>query len=214
MILQEIDQKEYLRLIHMHCYEDALWKEGAELIAGVDEAGRGPLAGPVVAAVVVLDSKLLIPGLNDSKAINPLRRSVLAREIKMKASGWGIGIVSVGFIEQHNIHEAALHAMRLAVKHLAVKPEHVFVDGCWKISDLSIAQTPIVKGDTKSVAIAAASILAKTTRDAIMSYYSLLYPKYGFARNKGYPTPAHLTALDQYGPCFIHRRTFRGVKGK
>jgi ribonuclease HII len=194
-------------------YERMLWRDGIELVAGIDEAGRGPLAGPVVAAAVVLKEQLLISGLNDSKLVSPLNRQVLAREIKLKASAWAVGVIPVGLIERHNILQATYMAMRAALNHLQLHPEHVLVDG-WALPGISIKQTAIVKGDSKSAAIAAASIIAKTTRDAIMTYYSRLYPKYKFEQNKGYPTPDHLEALNRFGPCFIHRRTFHGVREK
>ncbi|HHW41433.1 MAG TPA: ribonuclease HII [Syntrophomonadaceae bacterium] len=207
-----LDEEEYDRLKRIHLFEQKLWKNGAVLIAGVDEAGRGPLAGPVVAAAVVIKEELLLPGLNDSKLVNPALRAALSREIKRKAAGWAVGIVPVGWIEKYNIHEASILAMKKALEQLKVKPDHILIDGCWPVRDVPVPQTTIVKGDTRSAVIAAASILAKTTRDAIMSYYGLLFPKYGFEQNKGYPTPAHLEAIARYGPCFLHRRTFRGVK--
>jgi len=207
-----LDKEEYARLKKMHLFEQRLWKSGAGLIAGVDEAGRGPLAGPVVAAAVVLKDELLLPGLNDSKLVNPALRTALSREIKLRSAGWGVGIVPVGWIERYNIHQASILAMKMALEHLKVRPDHILIDGCWAINDVPISQTTIVKGDAQSAAVAAASILAKTTRDAIMSYYGLLFPKYGFQQNKGYPTPAHLDAIARFGPCFLHRRTFRGVK--
>lgn len=208
----ELDHREYERLMEMHRYERHLWESGVSLVAGVDEAGRGPLAGPVVAAAVVIRKELLLPGLNDSKLVAPPLRSALAQEIKRMAECWAIGIVPAGWIDKHNIHEASLLAMKKAIEQLRIQPEHVLIDGRWPIKGLGLKQTPIVKGDTRSAAIAAASILAKTTRDAIMSYYGMLFPKYGFEHNKGYPTPAHLEAISKYGPCCLHRRTFRGVR--
>jgi ribonuclease HII len=205
--------RELERLLRLHMYERTLWRDGIELVAGIDEAGRGPLAGPVVAAAVVLKEQLLISGLNDSKLVSPLNRQVLAREIKLKASAWAVGVIPVGLIERHNILQATYMAMRAALNRLQLHPEHVLVDG-WALPGISIKQTAIVKGDSKSAAIAAASIIAKTTRDAIMTYYSRLYPKYKFEQNKGYPTPDHLEALNRFGPCFIHRRTFHGVREK
>jgi ribonuclease HII len=199
------------RLGQLHAYEKALWRSGITLVAGVDEAGRGPLAGPVVAAAVVLRERLLLDGLNDSKAVAPARRMVLARQIKLRAAAWGVGIIPAGAIERYNILQASYMAMRAALNSLRLSPGHVLVDG-WALPGIAIDQTPIIKGDAKSAAIAAASIIAKTTRDAIMVYYSRLYPKYHFEQNKGYPTAEHLKALERFGPCFIHRRTFRGVR--
>lgn len=182
-------------------------------MAGVDEAGRGPLAGPVVAAAVVLQDDLVLAGLNDSKRVPARLRSQLAEEIKGSVAGWGIGIAPVGYIEHHNILQATYYAMRAAIKHLQLKPDYVLIDGRFSLPGLLIPQSPVIKGDQKCAAIAAASIIAKTTRDSIMKYYDRLYPKYGFAQNKGYPTPAHIAALERYGPCYLHRRTFRRVKG-
>jgi ribonuclease HII len=205
--------EELERLLRLHMFEQALWRNGIGLVAGIDEAGRGPLAGPVVAAAVVLREQLLITGLNDSKAVPPLHRQAIAREIKLRAAAWAVGVIPVGLIERHNILQATYMAMRSALNRLRLHPEHVLVDG-WALPGISVEQTPIIKGDAKSAAIAAASIIAKTTRDAIMTYYSRLYPRYNFERNKGYPTAAHLEALVRFGPCFIHRRTFHGVSDK
>ncbi|MEG3068452.1 MAG: ribonuclease HII [Syntrophaceticus schinkii] len=199
-------------LYSMHTYERRLWEKNIRLIAGIDEAGRGPLAGPVVAAAVILREELFIPDLNDSKCISEGLRIRLAVEIKARAAGWGIGIASVGFIERCNILQATFHAMRQAIRNIDVQPDFVLVDGHLEVPGIKVPQSAIIKGDQKSASIAAASILAKTTRDAIMKYYDLLYPQYGFARNKGYPTSSHLAALNRYGPCFLHRKTFRGVK--
>ncbi|NPV28178.1 MAG: ribonuclease HII [Firmicutes bacterium] len=206
-----LNEKERARLEQLHFHERLLWKSGVSLIAGVDEVGRGPLAGPLVAAAVVIERELMIPGLNDSKSVPPSLRTRLAQEIKRHAKGWGIGIVPVGFIERYNIHQATFYAMKLALERLPVPPDHVLIDG-WALPDLIIPQTPLVKGDARSAAIAAASLLAKTLRDEIMIYYSRIYPRYGFEKNKGYATPAHLEALRKYGPCFLHRFTFCGVK--
>lgn len=212
---REILVTEYLKHLYwLHTHERELWRQNLRLIAGIDEAGRGPLAGPVVAAAVILKDELFIPELNDSKCVPERLRIRLAGEIKARAAGWGIGIASVGFIERCNILQATFHAMRQAIIHSDLQPDFVLVDGRLEVPGIAVPQTAIIKGDQKSAAIAAASILAKTTRDAIMKYYDILYPRYGFARNKGYPTAGHLAALNKYGPCFLHRKTFRGVKSK
>ncbi len=197
----------------IYSLERTLWARSIRFVAGVDEAGRGPLAGPVVAAAVVLDRELNLDGLNDSKCVPKHLRAKLAVEIKKAAAGWGIGIAPVGCIERCNVLKATFMAMYRAIEHLKIRPEYVLIDGSFPIPGLDLPQTAIIQGDQKSAAIAAASILAKTTRDAIMEYYGRLYPKYDFARNKGYPPRAHLQALKEYGPCFLHRRTFRGVTG-
>lgn len=199
-------------LYQIHAYERELWRQNIDLIAGIDEAGRGPLAGPVVAAAVVLKEELFLPQLNDSKCVPEPLRSSLAGKIKAKAAGWGIGIAPVGYIERCNILQATFYAMRQAIKRVGLQPKFLLVDGRQEVPGITVPQKAIIKGDQKSAAIAAASILAKTTRDSIMKYYDLLYPRYDFARNKGYPTPGHLKALKRYGPCFLHRKTFRRVE--
>ena len=178
-------------------------------IAGVDEAGRGPLAGPVVAAAVILPQDAFLPFLNDSKKVSEKRRDVLYDEIKDTAIAYGIGIVSNSVIDEINILQATYEAMREAVKSLSKTPDILLVDAV-NIPDINIKQVGIVKGDAKSVNIAAASILAKVTRDRIMSEYDKIYPEYGFASNKGYGTALHIKALKEYGPCNIHRKTFIG----
>jgi ribonuclease HII len=206
------NKEEYIRLRQMHQFEWHLWSQGITMVAGVDEAGRGPLAGPVVAAAVILTGELLLPGLNDSKIVPRARRLVLRDEIINSVAAWGIGVAPVGCIERVNILQATFLAMRQAIERLSKTPEHLLIDGCWYLPGMGQAQTPIVKGDSRSAAIAAASILAKTTRDAIMDYYGLIYPEYDFHQNKGYPTRLHQAAIARYGPCFLHRRTFHGVK--
>lgn len=205
-------KQEWQRLRALHSLERVLWHKDFRLVAGVDEAGRGPLAGPVVAAAVVLREDLLLAGLNDSKRVSARIRSQLAEEIKKSVAGWGVGIAPVGYIERYNILQATYYAMRAALKHLQLRPNYVLVDGRFSIPGLLIPQSSVIKGDQKCAAIAAASIIAKTTRDSIMRYYDRLYPRYGFAQNKGYPTPAHIAALKRYGPCYLHRHTFKGVK--
>jgi ribonuclease HII len=207
---KKLNEKEWFRLIKLHFFEQVLWRGGADLVAGVDEAGRGPLAGPVVAAVVVLDQELLLTGLNDSKKVSPGRRILLAQEIKMRAVDWAVGVASPRDIEEFNIQEATYRAVKQALKQLSVVPDHLLVDG-WAIPGLELPQTPLVKGDCRSAAIAAASLLAKTIRDELMKFYARLYPEYGFEKHKGYPTKEHLEALRRYGPCPLHRRNFRGV---
>jgi ribonuclease HII len=208
---QKLSAAERNRLMRLHVYERALWLNGVSLVAGIDEAGRGPLAGPVVAAAVVLREQLLLPGLNDSKVVPPLLRQALAAEIKQRAVAWAVGIIPAGMIDRYNIHQATFMAMRTALARLRQAPDHVLVDGRWILPGVSIEQTPIIDGDALSAAVAAASIIAKTTRDAIMNYYSRIHPRYHFEQNKGYPTPEHFEALRNFGPCPLHRRTFHGV---
>ena len=178
-------------------------------IAGIDEAGRGPLAGPVVAAAVILPKDIFLPFLNDSKKVTEKRRDVLFDEIKQNAIAYGIGIASNTLIDEINILQATYEAMREAINALEKTPDVLLVDAV-HIPDINIKQVGIVKGDAKSVNIAAASILAKVTRDRLMSEYDKIYPEYGFASNKGYGTATHIAALKEIGPCAIHRKSFIG----
>ena len=178
-------------------------------VAGIDEAGRGPLAGPVVAAAVILPKDLFLPFLNDSKKVTEKRREVLFDEIKQNAIAYGIGIASNTLIDEINILQATYEAMREAVNALEKTPDILLVDAV-HIPDINIKQVGIVKGDAKSVNIAAASILAKVTRDRLMAEYDKIYPEYGFASNKGYGTATHIAALKEIGPCAIHRKSFIG----
>lgn len=180
------------------------------LVCGVDEAGRGPLAGPVVAAAVILDSSRPIDGLNDSKKLSAKRREALAGEIRAKALAWAVAEASVDEIDRINILQASLLAMQRAVAGLAINPAKALVDGN-QCPDLSCPVEAIVGGDGKIAAIAAASILAKTIRDAGMLDLHATYPMYGFDRHMGYPTAVHLKALREHGVSPVHRRSFRPV---
>ena len=180
------------------------------LVCGVDEAGRGPLAGPVVAAAVILDSSRPIDGLNDSKKLSAKRREALAGEIRAKALAWAVAEASVDEIDRINILQASLLAMQRAVAGLAINPAKALVDGN-QCPDLSYPVEAIVGGDGKIAAIAAASILAKTIRDAGMLDLHATYPMYGFDRHMGYPTAVHLKALREHGVSPVHRRSFRPV---
>lgn len=179
-------------------------------ICGIDEAGRGPLAGPVAAAAVILPKDCEILYLNDSKKLSPKRREELYDEILEKAVAAGIGLAEASRIDEINILQATYEAMRLAVGKLGIVPE-VLLNDAVTIPELDLEQVPIIKGDARSVSIAAASILAKVTRDRLMAEYDSMYPQYGFAVHKGYGTAAHIEALKTYGPCPIHRNTF--IKG-
>ena len=188
--------------------ENALRRLGLDRIAGVDEVGRGCLAGPVVAAAVVLDPAAHVPGLADSKLVPPDEREVLAALIIGRATAWAVAIVEPGEIDRLNIHRASLQAMRQAVGALAPLPDAVLVDG-FRIPDLAIPQRGIVKGDRRCAAIAAASIVAKVARDRLMQDLDAQDPRYGFARHKGYATAEHLEAVARYGYSVVHRRSFR-----
>ena len=186
-----------------------LWQpEG--LVCGVDEAGRGPLAGPVVAAAVILDPMQPINGLNDSKKLSAKRREVLAAEIRAKALAWAVAEASVAEVDRLNILQASLLAMQRAVAELLIRPDKVLVDGN-KCPDLPCVVEAIVGGDGKVASIAAASILAKTVRDAGMLELHARYPEYGFDRHMGYPTALHLKALQEHGVSPVHRRSFGPV---
>ena len=187
--------------------ERELWSAGAQRIAGVDEAGVGPLAGPVVAAAVVFEPEVRVPGVDDSKVLKPAQREELALAIRESAVAWSVVAVEPEEIDRLNIYRASLEAMRRAVEGLGVRPDHVLVDAR-TIPGIDLPQEGIVKGDRHSHAIAAASILAKTDRDARMRGYETEFPGYGFAEHKGYPTEEHRHAIRRLGPCSIHRRSF------
>ena len=198
-------EKELLRLEAMKEFENEYGS--CALICGIDEAGRGPLAGPVVAGAAVLPKDCTILYLNDSKKLSEKRREELFGEIKEKVVAWSVGMASPERIDEINILQATYEAMRSAVAGLSVTPDLLLNDAV-TIPGILTRQVPIIKGDAKSVSIAAASILAKVTRDHMMIEYDRLYPEYGFAKHKGYGTAAHIAALKEFGPTPIHRRTF------
>lgn len=181
--------------------------EAMGYICGIDEAGRGPLAGPVVAGAVILPKDCEILFLNDSKKLTAKKREELFLEIQEKAAAWGVGIVGADVIDNVNILQATYQAMRQAIEQLTVRPGLLLNDAV-TIPDVDISQIPIIKGDAKSVSVAAASILAKVTRDRMMMEYDILFPEYGFASHKGYGTAVHIAAIREYGSCPIHRKTF------
>jgi ribonuclease HII len=191
-------------------YETIARTKGHRAVAGVDEAGRGPLAGPVVAAAVALAPDWRLDGLDDSKKLSPQVRERLFPLIQEDALGYGIGIVDVETIDAINILQAARLAMKQAVEALPKRPDLLLIDGNQRIES-TLEQWPIVKGDTLSLSIAAASVLAKVTRDRIMRKYHERYPQYAFDQHKGYGTRLHRDLIRKHGPCPIHRRTFRGV---
>ena len=206
------DQKEAQRLQSLLRFEKELWQKGFRFIAGVDEAGMAPLAGPVVAAAVILPIRYTLPGLDDSKKIlDERKRQALACEIKRDAIAWAVGRAEVQEIDRINIYQSGLLAMQRAVAGLGTQPDFVLVDAR-TIPHCAAPQRGIVHGDALSASIAAASILAKTTRDDHMIEMDRLYAGYGFASHKGYPTPEHLRALKERGPLPIHRRTFAPVR--
>ena len=196
--------------------EQKLWQEGLTLVAGVDEVGMGPLAGPVVAAAAVLPPEISENGLpesfpagvRDSKTLTQKARERLEPEIRQVAIGIGVGLVEVEEIDEINIYQAGLKAMRLALDELPSQPEHVLIDGRM-LKDYPLPQSTFKKGDRDVYSIAAASIIAKTYRDRLMADLDQQYPQYGFARHMGYGTAAHREAIRQHGPCPAHRRSFR-----
>lgn len=200
-----------MQLLEKLQYEREIWKEGNKYIAGVDEAGRGPIAGPVVAAAVIMKNSMphnLPVRIDDSKKLSERQRVIAYKWIIKKALAFSVGIVSPREIDRINIKEASMLAMRKAIDTLPIQPEHLLVDG-YPMPDPPYPQTAIIKGDSKSVSIAAASIIAKVVRDQVMQEYAEEYPHYDFASNKGYGTQKHIDAIIKNGLSPIHRRTFR-----
>lgn len=198
-------EKEHIRLEEMRKYEHRY--ENLGYICGIDEAGRGPLAGPVVAGAVILPGDCEILWLNDSKQLSEKKREALYEEIMEKAIAAEVGIVGPERIDEINILQATYEAMRQAIGKLKVRPQ-ILLNDAVTIPDMEIPQEPIIKGDAKSLSIAAASVIAKVTRDRIMKEYDRMMPEYGFAGHKGYGSSAHIRAIREYGPSPIHRRTF------
>ena len=191
-------------------FETKASHQGFNNIAGIDEAGRGPLAGPVVAAAVILLSKINIPELNDSKKLSPKKREELFPKIQEMSVAYSVAVIDQEVIDEINILQATRLAMKKAVETLKITPGLLLIDGNQKI-DSNLNQWAIVKGDSRSLSIAAASVLAKVTRDRMMDDYNKLYPQYGFDRHKGYGTKLHRNLIQKHGPCPIHRKTFKGV---
>ncbi len=197
----------------MNTFEKIAYQEGYQLIAGVDEAGRGPLAGPVVAAAVILPPDYVNDEINDSKQLSAGKREKLYETINKDAVAIGIGIVDTEVIDNLNILQASLQAMREAVLELSTSPDYLLIDGLHKIP-LITPQKPLVKGDSLSISIAAASIIAKVSRDRIMEMYHRQFPQYNFRQNKGYGTKEHCDAIKQFGICKVHRKSFHVKKLK
>ncbi len=208
---QERHRRAERRLDELLQFEKDLRCGGARAIAGLDEAGRGPLAGPVVAAAVILPWPCEWLGLDDSKRLAAKERQEFARHIMANAIAVGQGIIDAARIDRVGIVPATWEAMHRALAGLLMKPDHLLVDGPFSLPAVSIPQTPLVKGDARSLSIAAASVVAKVTRDGIMRRLAEKYPQYGFLRHKGYGTAEHLAALRCHGPCLVHRRSFRHV---
>ena len=198
-------EAERVRTALMKQFEDEYRVYGN--ICGVDEVGRGPLCGPVVAGAVILPKEYDILYINDSKKLSEKKREELYDEISEKALAWSVGIVSPERIDEINILQATYEAMRIAIQNLSIVPD-ILLNDAVTIPEVDIRQVSIIKGDAKSQSIAAASIMAKVTRDRIMAQYDMMYPEYGFLKNKGYGTKQHIEAIKEIGPCPIHRRTF------
>ncbi len=201
-------EKEEQRLTELKKIENEIYKTGVQTICGIDEAGRGPLAGPVVVAAVIMPKDSFIEGVNDSKKVSEKKREALYEQITNEAIAWGVGIIDQKEIDEINILNATKKGLTTAIKELKVKPDRIIVDALDKIDTLGIPYTPIIKGDAKCYSIAAASIIAKVTRDRIMRQWDEIYPMYGFEKHKGYGTAMHMQAIREYGLCPIHRRSF------
>ena len=201
-------EREEARLNSLKEYENKLHETGLIYIAGIDEAGRGPLAGPVVVGAAIMKDDSFIEGVNDSKKISEVKREKLYEKITNEAISWGVGIVDEKEIDEINILNATKKALTMALDSLKVKPERILVDALDHIDTKCIPYTSIIKGDAKIYSISAASIIAKVTRDRIMRKYDEEYPEYGFSKHKGYGTASHIEAIKKYGPCPIHRMSF------
>ena len=201
-------EKEEERLKQLKQIEEEIYNTGVETISGIDEAGRGPLAGPVVVAAVIMPRDSFIEGVNDSKKVSEKKRELLYDLITKEAIAWGVGIIDQKEIDRINILNATKEGLTTAIKNLEVKPDRIIVDALKGIDTLGIPYTSIIKGDAKCYSIAAASIIAKVTRDRIMRQWDEIYPQYGFEKHKGYGTAMHMQAIREYGLCPLHRRSF------
>lgn len=200
-------EKEQLRISQLYEYENVFYKQGKIYIAGVDEVGRGPLAGPVVSAAVILPKNAFLIGVNDSKKLSEKQRKTLFQEINEQAIEIQISMENSNVIDEINILQATIKSMEKAINNFKQKPEQIIVDAV-KLPNVNISQLNMNKADEKSISVAAASIIAKVTRDEIMDKYHEIYPEYAFNKNKGYGTKEHIDALKKYGPCPIHRMSF------
>ena len=208
-------EKEEQRLIELKKIEQEIYNEGKELICGIDEAGRGPLAGPVVVAAVIMPKDSMIEGVNDSKKVSEKKREILYEKIIDEAISYGVGIIDQKEIDRINILNATKEGLTMAVQELNPKPNLIIVDALNKIDTLGIPYKSIIKGDAKCYSIAAASIIAKVTRDRIMRQWDEVYPQYGFSKHKGYGTSEHIKAIKEYGLCPLHRLSFvKNIVGK
>ena len=201
-------EKEEERLKELKKDEEKLHSNGVKLIAGIDEAGRGPLAGPVVVGIAIMPENSMIEGVNDSKKVSEKKWEKLYDLITQEAKAWTVGIADQNEIDEINILNATKLALTRAIDGLKIKPDLILVDALTNINTLGIPYKSIIKGDAKEYSIAAASILAKVTRDRMMREYDEIYPQYGFSGHKGYGTAKHIAAIKEYGPCILHRKSF------
>ena len=201
-------EKELERLVKLKEIEEEIYDSGIETICGIDEAGRGPLAGPVVVAAVIMPRYSMIEGVNDSKKVSEKKRETLYEQIINEAITYGVGIIDQKEIDQINILNATKKGLTTAIKELKIRPDRIIVDALEHIDTCNIPYTSIIKGDAKCYSIAAASIIAKVTRDRRMRQWDEIYPQYGFPKHKGYGTAAHIAAIKEYGICPLHRKTF------
>jgi ribonuclease HII len=201
-------EKEEQRLNMLKQYENDLRNKGYKYICGIDEAGRGPLAGPVVVASVIMPANSIIEGVNDSKKVSEKKREKLYDLILEEAISYGVGIIGQDEIDEINILNATKKGLTMSLQELTQKPDLIIVDALTHIDTLGIPYESIIKGDAKCYSISAASIIAKVTRDRIMREWDKVYPQYGFAQHKGYGTSAHINAIKEFGPCPLHRRSF------
>lgn len=209
-----MNREEKQRLDSLLFFENQVWEEGYRFVVGIDEVGRGPLAGPVVAASCFIPKGVFFEGLNDSKKLTPKKREKLFDSIvSQKGVAYGIGVIDESIIDDINIYQATLCAMKQAIDKMPIKPDYLLIDGL-AFTDYPIASLKIIKGDAKSQSIAAASVLAKVIRDEMMRKYHKQWPLYGFDKHKGYGTAKHLAALAAYGPAPIHRKSFEPLKSK
>lgn len=204
----KMKEKEEQRLIQLKAIEEEIHNSGVEYICGIDEAGRGPLAGPVVIAAAIMPRDSMIEGVNDSKKVSEKKREELYEIITKEAISYGVGIIDQKEIDRINILNATKEGLTMAVKELNPRPDLIIVDALTKIDTDGIPYQSIIKGDAKCYSISAASIIAKVTRDRIMRQWDEIYPQYGFAKHKGYGTAEHIKALKEYGPCPLHRESF------
>ena len=212
--MEPIDEtilQERQRIMQMHLFEQQAYQRGFKTIAGIDEVGRGPIAGPVVAGAVILPRDFFLAGVDDSKKLSSSKREYLAHEIKKQALSWAVAYIFCPRLDEINIYQATIEAMKLVAASLNPQPDYLLIDAM-KLSDINIKQQSIIKGDTLSMSIACASIIAKVERDNLMQSLDEIYPGYGFAQHKGYATRGHIEALITNGPCSLHRVSFEPVK--